>query len=437
MTPRETVPRLLLTLVVFEQLFGFDYSESTSDSEFLSLSKLPHPNELDAPKDGIRRDEDILKIESDANPEYLTVLVKRKVDEGCDTNILTTRQLLYPALVKQTLIVNGGNATFLSNNWRDDIVVKRRYVYTLQMSYKSELMMSSSELVPSSNYTMSPRLNYFRVMVDKLWAAQTTLTVAWGNATIEETLEGVFIDPVITENAEDTENKVQYRVHSNGLPHDTYQRGRSEKCGPSFMDPVDDILSTYRELTLRLAVRDAMDRNSAALSAGNIAGMPEVFQTVQCKSYQSRAEYTYSLGILIVAVVISLPGPLATFRLFLPLRELRRDFSMSPLELANALLAGSPPQTEMAGTDSDTIRTVTTTEDEVTDRTPIIMDLATFLAGCNSNVSAEEIVSYIHQCSEEPTVRYGPLDSTNRIGFAILGSEGVPRILNKGGLSVA
>lgn len=274
---------------------------------------------------------------------------------------------------------------------------------------------------------MNNRLNYFRVMVDKLWATRTTLTVAWGNVSIERTLEGAFYDPVITENAEDPENKIQYRLHSDGLLPDLYQEERGNKCGPKFQDPVDDILNTYRELTLRLAIRDAIDRSEAANAAGNSEEKSEVFQTVKyTRSFQIQAEYAADIPKLIWAGVISLLGPLAASFLFYGFWELGRDFSMSPLELADAFLAGVSPRTMRAETDNDTDRTATATETEVTE-----IDsnnrFSTVFKGFSSNASVKEIVRGIRQGSKEPTVQYGVLHTTNRLGFAILGAEGVSR----------
>lgn len=253
--------------------------------------------------------------------------------------------------------------------------------------------------------------------------------MACGNVSIERTIEGAFYDPVITENAEDLENKIQYRLHSDGLLPNLYREERGNKCGPKFQDPVDDILNTYRELTLRLAIRDAIDRSEAANTAGNSEEKSKIFQTVEyTRGYQIQAEYTADTFKLAVAVVISLLEPVATgLVLFRGFWELGRDFSMSPLELAIAFISGASPRTMRAETDSDTNRTVTITESEETEMDSNNNRFTTILNGCRTNASAKEIVDGIRQGSQGPTVQYGVLDTTNRLGFAILGSEGVSR----------
>ncbi|CCC12996.1 unnamed protein product [Sordaria macrospora k-hell] len=406
------------------ELMGFDYSTSTSKKFSYNLSERPMKN-------ATRRDEDIFKIESFANADYVTISVTRKMDEDCETHLITTEHYLYPASVKHKLLLDGGNATFVSKSWSDDYVAERRYVFILSSIVVFELT-SRRKLGFSSANTMNNRLNYFRIMVDKLFAARTTLTVAWGDVQLDTTLEqGTYFDPIFTEheNPKDPKTKVQYRVHSDGLLSDLYQQGRSVKCGQAFQDPMDDILNTYRELTLRLAIWDARNRSDAAISAGDKTGKSNFFQAVKyTRPEQIQAEYTANRTNLAVAVFVSLLGPLATLVLFWGFWELGRDFSMSPLELANAFLAGSAPRKATAETDSDTNRPVTITESEVT---PNRNQLATILAGCSSNASADDIVSHILKIwknSQEPAVQYGVLASNNRLGFAVVRSEGVDRL---------
>ncbi|KAK3402058.1 hypothetical protein B0T20DRAFT_129223 [Sordaria brevicollis] len=387
------------------ELLGFEYVEATSNTLAFDFSQRPM-------KSNSRRDEDIFRISSDANPHYVTVSVKRKVNKGCQADITTKEYFLYPASVKYQVLLNGGNATFLSNSWKDDYIVGRR------------------ELEFSSNYTMNNRLNYFRVMVDKLWATQTTLTVAWGNVSIERTMEGVFYDPIITENAQEPQNKIQYRLHSDGLIPDLYQEERGNKCGPKYQDPVDDILNTYRELALRLAVSDALSRSEAANgAAGNSEEKSKVFQTVEfTRPFQIRVEYAADIYKLRLAIVVSLAGPLAASILYWGFWELGRDFSMSPLELANAFQAGGSARTMRVEieTDSDTDRMIAVTETEVTDA-DTNKRFATIFQSFSSNASAKKILRGIRQGSKEPRVQYGVLDSTKRLGFAILSSEDVTR----------
>ncbi|KAJ4402436.1 hypothetical protein N0V85_005306 [Neurospora sp. IMI 360204] len=95
----------------------------------------------------------------------------------------------------------------------------------------------------------------------------------------------------------------------------------SKGCSPTFDDPMDDILKTFRELVLRLAIVDV---------------------TVPYRSHQVRVLYAAQIPALVLATVISLLGPLATIFLFWGWWNLGRDFSMNPLELVNALLVRGP-----------------------------------------------------------------------------------------------
>ncbi|KAK3946752.1 hypothetical protein QBC32DRAFT_388094, partial [Pseudoneurospora amorphoporcata] len=185
-----------------------------------------------------------------------------------------------------------------------------------------------------------------------------------------------------------------------------------DQLGPNFDDPMDDIINSYREMTLRMSVLEAAVSNENITSANTTTSdryqKSWINQSVDYVNHQVRVEYKANPPALGLAVVISLLGPLATLTLFWGYWKLGRDFFMSPLELANAFLHQP--------------------------------ELATLLANCSSNASAKEITKHCahkrnddhwwntffrFNSNREPKLQYGVLESTGQLGFAVEDEQGI------------
>lgn len=213
--------------------------------------------------------------------------------------------------------------------------------------------------------------------------------------------------------------------------------GSDSMCGPSFEDPTDDILNGFRELALRLSIREAIEKNKAAIDAGNgTEANPPFVQRVAYESHRFRTEYAVNTATLYAAVVISLLGPTAIFFLFSGWQTLGRSFSFSPFELANSLLLRSslPPPSPRSSLppSSSSPRSSRSDIDSIYEIKQRQHQLGSLLASCSSNESAEKLLESVAQMagaggrdSEEPVVQYGVLDGTGLLGFAISDANGV------------
>lgn len=102
----------------------------------------------------------------------------------------------------------------------------------------------------------------------------------------------------------------------------------------SFDDPMVDTINVYRDIAFRMSLQAAAEENEGLSDKD-----AKVFQEVGSRSHQSMARYAMDKAALAVAVVISLIGPVATLMLFWGWWKLGRRFTMSPLEMINAVLA--------------------------------------------------------------------------------------------------
>ncbi|KAK3490539.1 uncharacterized protein B0T23DRAFT_405376 [Neurospora hispaniola] len=204
--------------------------------------------------------------------------------------------------------------------------------------------------------------------------------------------------------------------------------GNESACGPIFDDPTHDILNGFRELALRLSIREAFERHEAAAAAGGeTEGNPAFVQKVTYTSHQP--QYAVDKPALALAVVISLLGPISILSLFKGWTTLGRDFSLSPFELANSFLLRSPLPSSSPRSNSS--------GDSIFELEQRQHQLASLLASCSSNASAEKVLESICQRAEaasdgvngmttkEPVVQYGVLDGTGSLGFAISDVNGV------------
>lgn len=90
-------------------------------------------------------------------------------------------------------------------------------------------------------------------------------------------------------------------------------------CSPTFDNPMDEILQSFCELVICLAIVDTMGWNAFAdLSnpATNTMKLSFVQQTVDYNSHQVQVLYVAHTSALVLATVVSLLGPVATVLLF-------------------------------------------------------------------------------------------------------------------------
>ena len=195
---------------------------------------------------------------------------------------------------------------------------------TLEIPIMLTLMMKKS-----SDPGRFTKITFLQSIASQLWDAQVTVFMTFSRTAPNASSRNYF---VMNEGAR------------TGLPSYIYYNENthvSTDCNPTFEDPMDDILKSFRELVLRIAIVDAVWWNSFAAatnSATNTTTLPFAQQTASYKSHQVRVLYVAQTSALVLGAVISLLGPLATMVLFWGWWKLGRDFSMNPLELVNALL---------------------------------------------------------------------------------------------------
>jgi hypothetical protein len=151
---------------------------------------------------------------------------------------------------------------------------------------------------------------------------------------------------------------------------------------------MDDIIDSYRELALRMSV-DSIEPNTTG-------------QTVPYTSRLASVQYAANRGNLVLAVIVSLIGPIATFALFWGWWELGRPFSLSPLEVANAFRPSS-------------------TKEMPAERHRYAVDV---LEKCSGNASAGDVVRHVLDGERnDPLVRYGVSDDSNRLSLVLVESR--------------
>ena len=240
-------------------------------------------------------------------------------------------------------------------------------------------------------------------------------------------------------------------------------------------------MNSFRDLGLRLSIREAMEKRAEAenlRAIGNVTGadalMEKVMQrNVEYVSNQASLRYAVNKNRLWLGLGVSVLGPLATLilllwqwwgrALFMGSPGLGRTFSMSPLEIANAFLGGGGgrgnmktmvstsysnyPGSGSENTYSKADSSLTVVEQEMSDydhhnqnqqQHTHTHTLAPILAGCSSNSSASQIVKHIRRRTvamngkgglirnKEPRVQYGVEESSGRLAFVVIerGEEG-------------
>ncbi|KAK3501806.1 hypothetical protein B0T13DRAFT_526109 [Neurospora crassa] len=339
-------------------------------------------------------------------------------------------------------LVNGGNATFVSDSWTGDSIVKP---------------------VKHSDPGQLPKIEFLSQSTSQLWDAQISMAMGSIRITPESPREYlVMSDPL--------RKGLASFIYYNQEP------GNYDLCSATFDDPMDDIFKSFRELVLRLAIVDAVEWNAFAVltnSATNQTTLPLAQQTVPYQSNQVRVLYAAQIPALVLASVISLLGPLATIFLFWGWWNLGKDFSMNPLELVKALLVRGTGM----GTENGAGMGMTTnsapdavngqrqghqnyqdcdSQQHNASRAQVIDHVRRRIRGTRDGEVGKEkdgdgkgndIANMIEveagsssdnnrssggsrkgrSRMREPTIQHGVLDSTGRLGFAVSGAEGVIR----------
>ncbi|CCC12443.1 unnamed protein product [Sordaria macrospora k-hell] len=191
----------------------------------------------------------------------------------------------------------------------------------------------------------------------------------------------------------------------------------NDGCAQHFHDPMDCIINSYRDIAFRMSVRSAAD-----------------------PIYDSMA--------LILATLVGLAGPLPTLVLFWGWWKLGRDFTTSPLELANAILQPQQPRFELGASGGMAEQNKTVTEETLTavgytsssgEGYPYYrhqcggQHLASVFTSCSGNASADRLAEHFRCLGRtgntdsvvnegEPMVQYHTVqsDAGERLGFAVV-----------------
>lgn len=461
--------------------FGFDYSDCITSTTTINLDTLL-TNETNFMLDAFH-----IEITNGAlggkysQDEAILVNVTRKITPDCNGTKLENQVCwLKPSIISYDLMVKGVNATFVSDSWKGDSIVKQsRYV----ARRPSHPVTHPANVINGKLSDMGSlfKIRFLAPTTSQLWNAQVTMSMT----SIREPAESPKDYFVM---AEPTRTGLASYIYYKQDPHGY------EICTSTFDDPMDEILQSFRELVLRLAIVDAVGWNDFVRlnnSANNTTTLPFVQQTVGYESDQVRVLYVAHTFALVLATVISLLGPLATIFLFWGWWRLGRAFSMNPLELVNALLVREPGAESERGM-GDPVSGATSMDGQrrgyqsprefqpkqKRQETELTLANLPLLLSGSSNASKAQVVSHIKRiirgingrevtrdedekdkrkfdvsavelesgnissgCSsrstsqsgkgrsrlEEPIIQYGVLDSTGRLGFAVADAEGVIR----------
>ncbi|KAK1773954.1 hypothetical protein QBC45DRAFT_426362 [Copromyces sp. CBS 386.78] len=364
-------------------------------------------------------------------PLGIETSIRRKTDPDCKGQTTTRVCYLSPSRMKYKLFMDkGSNVTFQSSDWKSDVVVEN---VTLQIHY------------PYRNAT-------------------NTIVPLW-----------LFAKNLFESRAMLYEGSGDHDMTYSGLGGYLYHREHvpgTRRCWGTWDDPFDDIMNSYRDLGLRLSIREAMEKRAEAenlRAIGNMTDADALMEKVMQKgvefvSNQASLRYVVDKGKLWLGLGVSFIGPLATLILllwqwwgramFMGSPGLGRTFSMSPLEIANAFFGGGgggvpvarrttmstsyPPGSGSEST-SKADSSLAGAEMEVDqgdyhnlNQQQHTHTLAPILEGCSSNSSASQIVKHIRQRTiamngkgglvrnKEPRVQYGVEESSGRLAFVII-----------------
>ena len=170
-----------------------------------------------------------------------------------------------------------------------------------------------------------------------------------------------------------------------------------------------DILNAFREVGLRMSVAAAA-AGGADAPPDRLAALP-YSQTVGYMSQRVGVVYRADRASLVLAVIISLLGPVATFALFWGWWALGRQFSLSPMEVVNAFYR--PPQPQPQPMPSS----LSSSGDDDQAQQQGYYDAVRVLSGCNGNATAEEVVAHVQEARNggDMLVCYGLVGEESRL----------------------
>ncbi|EAA29614.3 hypothetical protein NCU04607 [Neurospora crassa OR74A] len=360
-----------------------------------------------------------------SNRSMIQITTRRKTDTGCAGLFLNHTCNLKPGAVQYNVSLQGDIATLQSKSWKGDKFVKPIYAYMQDLHY------------PTEN-TVLP-----------LWQLGTSLfsSTSW--------MQYAFIH--------------DYSMNYEGLIANLYAANWTANedglpCYQYFNDPMNYIIDTYREIAFRMSVRAAAGPSYDYLAgqSSSVQQLPDLMQKgIPYTLHSTQVQYAADRPALVLAVIVSLVGPMAILFLFWGWWKLGRDFSMSPLEFSNAILQQQQERRtsralgenqrlmnnddDLAGDDM-AIQDETATE--MTQRSCNSVSgsdidqeqgqhLASVFADCSGNATADELAKYFRQRGQrknskdgneneeeegEPTIQYGVVESGigKYLGFAMV-----------------
>ncbi|KAK3402795.1 hypothetical protein B0T20DRAFT_366921 [Sordaria brevicollis] len=422
--------------------FGFDVincTETRNSSDTYDVDPRHLPEKVGSNADKGVRYEKKLMFESSVLPVtnwnftdlppgpagmMMRITTRRKVDTDCTGSFLNHTCFLNPGAMLYDLSIQGDVATLRSKSWKDDKCVEPIYMYSQDERFKDETTWLPLYQVGTSLFNSSSWLLYG----DDYW----------------------------------------FRTYNDGLIANLYAANWSstdynEPCYQYFNDPMDYIINSYREIAFRMSVRSAADPNYDLTGEIGVR-LPDTMQKgIPYMHHTTQIQYAANRPALALAVIVSLVGPLATLFLFWGWWNLGRDFTMNPLELANAILqhertkAEHPGETRPTRIDgSAAVDDLTIQDETATETTQMSTNnttqsgiyqhhghLASVFAGVSGNASADELASHFRHLGqtknhsdgdekedqeEEPKIQYGVVESGagEHLGFAVVsGLKGV------------
>ncbi|KAK3388352.1 hypothetical protein B0T20DRAFT_511482 [Sordaria brevicollis] len=295
--------------------------------------------------------------DNDLDMKAFHINVSRKTDYGLTGEIEHHSCFLYPAAVNYTLSLDSGILSFKSSNRSNDTVVELLKLDQLE---------------------------------------------------IFETISSVFFRAEST--ASFSSNEGEWAMTSGGLMANLYygtdltDSFTKEPDHVRFDDPMEDIINSFREIALRMSVREAVEKNIAEVTQEGepiLVSPLVVFQNLSYESEITVVRYTTDEDALALGVVVSLIGPMATLVLFWGFWNLGRRVTMSPLEMINALSVSSATGAQNGAT-----------------------DVARIFADCKSNVEGAGVANYVRKADSngkgEPKLQYGVVEETGRLGMVVV-----------------
>ncbi|EGO59609.1 hypothetical protein NEUTE1DRAFT_79876 [Neurospora tetrasperma FGSC 2508] len=315
--------------------------------------------------------------------------------QACSGKLVGQTCILVPSVVAYNISITGGQASFQTDSWKDDHVLEHINLTWPVSSVGSGITILPLQVVGSTLFNS----------IAEVW---------WSGA-------------------------VGWATKADGLTANLYTGNWSaarSPCHQFYLDPMDDIINSYRELAFRMSVHAANNPGHDSL------GVPlprEEQKGIPYTSHLTQVQYAANIPELLLAVAVSLAGPVATMVLLWGWWRLGRSFSMSPLELAYAF--SSPPEKGPYGKSSLTLLSdsksdlgynggggggVTTMqqENEAGGMDGLFVD-------CDSTASAGELADHFRNKGKgsagggggggEPKIQYGVVNGEGgRFSFAVV-----------------